>query len=184
MYCKRGLRYLNDSGIKYNVPVALIPWLREKNSLTKRLIRICPGILTVKVLKQDWGQTNFEETQALGMKYRSRIWQREVLLLCNKQPWIFARTIIPIITIMGPGRRLMYLKNRPLGSALFNDPAIIRRNIKIFCCNSNHPLYQKALISYSPLTSPPIFWGRHSLFWIGIKQLLVTEIFLQQPKKN
>jgi len=165
--------------LKKLVPAALWPWLIHKGSLTRRLKKSCAGELQVRVLRQDWGKAYFEETQVLGIHNSCRVWQREVLLLCDTYPWVYAKTIIPISTLHGSARRLLYLNNRPLGAVLFSDPAIIREKLEIISVNTQQYLYQKA-IKYSAVKTN-IFWGRRSLFWISRRPLLVTEIFLQPP---
>jgi chorismate lyase len=51
---------------------------------------------------------------------------REVYLLCDGVPWVYARTAIPRETLTGRHRRLAYLKTRPLGAMLFADPGMAR----------------------------------------------------------
>lgn len=116
---------------------------------------------------------------ALGTEWYRRVWQREVLLLCDEQPWVYARTVIPVTTLMGSARRLLRLNNRPLGAILFSDATVVRGQLQIFSLDPHHWLYMQS--SKFSLSMPNNLWGRRSLFWMNKRPLLVAEVFLLQP---
>jgi chorismate--pyruvate lyase len=89
---------------------------------------------------------------------------------------VFARTVIPRATLTGPRRRLTRLKTRPLGAVLFADPSMQRGPVEIARLTPRDKLYPVALRHLG--RQPPEIWGRRSLFTLGGKPLLVSEIFL------
>jgi chorismate--pyruvate lyase len=56
---------------------------------------------------------------------------REVALLGQGQPWVRARSVLPVGSLVGPGRRLRKLGNRSLGHLLFRDSTLRRGPIEI-----------------------------------------------------
>jgi chorismate--pyruvate lyase len=159
-----------------DVPVRLKPWLDTRDSLTARILRCCPGDFNVNVLVQCWQRPRQDEARLLGLRRGQLAWVREVLLVCDDKPWVFARTVMPLRSLRGRYRRLLRLGNRPLGSALFGRAAVRRG-----------PLELKPLGPRDELLSawgdPPdgraILWARRSQLYVGgNKPLLVTEVFL------
>ena len=117
-----------------------------------------------------------DETQALAMQPREMAVIRQVLLLCGKQPWVYARTVIPVSSLRGKLQQLTGLGTRPLGGVLFADPGMRRGTVElaeifpgqaVFAAATAHTRHQPASI-----------WGRRSVFWLSSKPLLVSEIFL------
>ena len=101
---------------------------------------------------------------------------RQVQLLCDGQPWIYARTVIPVTSLRGRLQRLAHLGTRPLGGMLFADPAMRRGTVQLARICAGQALYAMAT---SSLQQPPAeIWGRRSVFRIANKPLLVSEIFL------
>jgi len=159
-----------------DAPAGLVDWLLDSGSLTRRLRQVCPGQFRVRVLWQGWNRPSFDEARVLGLRLEAWAWTREVQLLCNDQPWVFARTLIPARTLNGRGRRLTQLGTRPLGEVLFADPGIRRGPVAIARIISGQRLHQRA---FAGLAEPPdAIWGRRSVFWIADRPLLVCEIFL------
>lgn len=168
------LKTLAFKGVpRFQVPRAYRGWLFDQGSLTKRLVHLTDGNFRVQVLRQFHGPISVEEQRALGTGSRSLPFIREVNLVCNGRPWVYARTVIPRTTEQGPGRYLTRLGSKPLGVALFNDPNIRRGDIHV------KQLPAEAL----GLTGQPdgdSIWGRHSLFFLCHHPLLVSEYFLPE----
>ena len=152
---------------------ALRPWLLDRGSLTERLIRASKGQFEVKILFQGMGVPQLSEQRALELPVRQRALIREVILFGNHQPWVHARSIIPIKTLTGRLRKLRKLDNRPLGALLFSDPGMARGPIEI----SNLPMLEPWSSSVRSTYGSPL-QGRRSLFWLDGKPLLVSEVFL------
>jgi chorismate--pyruvate lyase len=159
-----------------DVPEPVLRWLLDPASLTRRIRSACHGSFRVEVLFQGWARPQHNEVRELGMRAGSAGFVREVHLLCDGTPWVFARTVIPRTTLTGPRRCLTRLKSRPLGAVLFADPSMQRGPVEIARLSPCDKLYPAAIRHLSQ--RPETIWGRRSLFTLGGKPLLVSEIFL------
>ncbi|HFD92463.1 MAG TPA: chorismate lyase [Gammaproteobacteria bacterium] len=156
------------------LPPALATWLLDDSSLTRRLQARCQGDFRVRVRSQGWERPLEDERRSLGMRRGVLAWVRQVHLLCDGRPWVYARTVIPATTLHGEQRRLLRLGERPLGAMLFADASVRRGALEVACIPSHQPLYHAAL----PGKGRRPVWGRRSLFFFGARPLLVSEIFL------
>lgn len=153
------------------------PWLTDNGSLTAALKCRCPG-LQVKRLRQALDRPHADESTLLGLAPKERALIREVMLLCDDHPLVFAHSVIPRAGLDGPWRSLSRLGNRPLGEALFADPRIVRHPLQYRRLDRRHPLYRCAV---SQLTMrPPCLWARRSVFARDGYPILVTEVFLPE----
>jgi len=154
----------------------LLDWLLDPTSLTNRLRQGCRGQFSVEPVNQVWQRPMLNEAQALGVLPHERCFVREVRLLCDDEPLVFARTVIPVRTLTGPRRRLSRLGKKPLGAVLFADPSMLRSGIEIAKLSPGQPLFARATAG---LPKPPTnIWGRRSAFFLNHQPLLVSEIFL------
>lgn len=151
-------------------------WLLDAASLTQRLIQACDGRFHVELLDLDWAVPLPSEVQVLHMRQGRRALIRQVLLYCDEQPWVFARTVIPYSSLRGRARRLAFLGEKPLGAVLFADPGMRRGVLQVSELLPMHPLYIQATQRLK--RKPGHIWGRRSVFYLGDKPLLVNEIFL------
>ena len=163
-------------GVARDLPPELAHWLFDPGSLTRRLRQCCPNHFQVRVLRQGWSHPSRDEACVLRLRLNAWTWTREVQLFCSDQPWIFARTLIPAVTLRGRGRRLTQLGNRPLGEVLFSDPGVQRGPVEIARIVTGQRLHQCAFTGLAE--SPDAIWGRRSIFRIDGQPLLVCEIFL------
>jgi chorismate--pyruvate lyase len=154
----------------------LLDWLLDPTSLTRRLQQTCGGEFRVEPTGQFWQRPMLNEAQALGVLPHERCFVREVRLLCDDQPWVYARTVIPVRTLTGPRRRLSRLGKKPLGALLFADPSMYRSGIEIAKLAPGQPLFARATAGLSQV--PASIWGRRSAFFLNHRPLLVSEIFL------
>lgn len=145
-------------------PQAWRSWLTDSGSLTRRLVRLSRGNFRVEVVQQGWQRPTRSEAKALAIPTRQCALIREVQLIGNNEPWVYARTIIPASTLTGRHRSLKQLGNRSLGSLLFRDPTMQRGPLQISCLKLQH--------------SHTRVWARRSLFYLAGKPLLVCEVFL------
>ncbi|RJQ48623.1 MAG: chorismate lyase [Gammaproteobacteria bacterium] len=159
-----------------HIPATLWSWLFDSASLTRRLLEVCEGAFEVRVLRQGWQRPLPDESRALGLRAAETVFVREVYLLCHGEPWVFARTVIPRATLSGKYRRLTRLGNRSLGAVLFADKTMRRGDLEIACLMRGHALFENATRGLA--ARPPSVWGRRSLFQLGGKPLLLSEIFL------
>lgn len=138
-------------------------WLTDSGSLTQRLIQQSQGEFRVEVVRQGWQRPTQSESCALGIRPRQFALIREVRLMGNNQPWVYARSVIPATTLTGRQRQLRMLGNRSLGTLLFSDPTMRRGPLQI----SQLRLADKSKV-----------WARRSVFYLSEKPLLVCEVFL------
>ena len=165
------------------VPGSIYPWLHDKASLTARIRSACRcGRFRVRVVRQGWGRALYGEGALLGMRQGEIAIVREVELLCNETPWVFARTLIPASSLSGPARRLAHLGNRPLGEVLFSDQRARRGVTQVARLLPGHRLFVAAVRELEE--QPREIWGRRSLFFLSSKPLLVNEIFLPYIPKS
>jgi chorismate--pyruvate lyase len=160
------------------VPEHYRSWLFDPSSLTQRVVAVCGGAFRVQLLSQTWMRPHADERRSLGMRAGAVALVRQVRLMCNDHPWVYARTVIPRSTLTGHERRLIRLGNRPLGAALFADPTMERDPVEIACLAAGHAIYELALRDLAP--APVEIWGRRSVFRLSGKPLLVSEFFLPE----
>lgn len=171
-------RWLKATLVREQIPLKHHHWLFDRASLTDKLVARADGDFAVVVLDQRIRRPLFSETRELGLSSLHHAVVREVALIGKGVPWVYARTIIPLISLGGPLRRLRYLGNRSLGSALFADPHLKRGDLQVAKIGSEYLPNYPILDNYSPA------WGRRSVFSLKGKSLLVTEVFLDSLWNN
>ena len=162
--------------LRSSIPQDLSGWLLDTASLTLRLQRLCPGKLKVRVLSQERGTPRIDEARVLGIKPGRVAIIRQVHLLCDGQPWVYARTVIPVTSLRGKLQRLAHLGTRPLGGMLFADPGMQRGAVELARIGKGQSLYQAATRHLRQ--RPAAIWGRRSVFRLSGRPLLVSEVFL------
>ena len=173
---KESIWRFEDSVFNFMLPADIACWLFDAASLTARLTAACDGKFSVRVVSQRWGSPLQNELKRLGMRPRNVALIREVFLLCNNEPWVFARTVIPRATLSGKQKYLANIGTRPLGAVLFADPNMQRDHFEVACIRPGEMLFQHAKAGMTDL--PDHIWGRRSAFYLSKKPLLVNEIFL------
>ncbi len=151
-------------------------WLRDGASLTRRVTAACPGRFRVRVVSQRWGRLFNSEWRLLGLDPRAACLVREVELLCDERPQVFARTLMPASSLAGAARRLALLRDRPLGAVLFADPHTRRERVQIARFQPRHRLFPVATAHLEQV--PAEIWGRRTLFRYAGQPILVNELFL------
>lgn len=139
-------------------------WLRVEGSFTRALQKQCTRSFHVEVRQEGFGPPSLEESRRLGIPLRQHAWIREVRLCGDGEPWVLARTVIPLNCLEGEGRRLLHLGNKPLGAYLFTSPHWERGPLETGLCN--------------PVTAGQPELARRSLFSGHHSSLLVGEYFL------
>ena len=159
---------------------SLYGWLADNSSLTQRLIEHCSGVFEVRVKGQRWKAPLLSESRLLGSRAGEYVMVREVELLCDGIPHVYARTLIPKSSLTGRASHLQGLGSKPLGALLFSDPTTRRSAIEYARLVASHRLYQWAMNSMREIDREMEneLWGRRTLFCYAGKPLLVNEIFL------
>jgi chorismate--pyruvate lyase len=166
-----------------HIPAFLYPWLSEAHSMTKRLEQHS-NKFEVHIVEQSWRIPFTSERLKLEIPTRQLALIREVELICDGKPWIFARTVMPKKLFTGKEKRLCKLDNTPIGKILFANPSLWRTPFEIARITKNHYFYQP---SHGKLSHNSFIWGRRSVFYLANKPLLITEIFtpwLEHQKKS
>jgi chorismate--pyruvate lyase len=156
-------------------PAGLVPWLTDHDSLTAAVRARC-GSLRVEVLRQSLDRVLPDEASLIGVRPGARVWVREVALLADGAPWVWARSVARVGDLRGAWRDLAGLGNRSLGAALFADPRVGRGNLLVRALGRRDPRGRTALLRFG--VAPAILlWARRSLFCRGHGRILVTEVF-------
>lgn len=151
-------------------------WLLDRSSLTLRLQHACSGRFGVEVVSQKMEPPMLSEARALGRPPQELALVRQVRLLCGEEPWVFARTVIPLASLRRGLRPLALLGNRPLGAVLFADPTMRRSEVEVARIGKEKRLFHKAMAHTAPNITE--IWGRRSVFTLHGNPLLVSEFFL------
>jgi chorismate--pyruvate lyase len=153
-----------------------IPWLQDRGSLTARLQT--KGRFTLRLQQQSLGTPTHEDARALNIQPNKLAWIREVVLLCDEIPLVFAHTVLPYRP-RGPMTGWMArLGDRSLGALLFSRAGFKRGAIECKRLDHRHRLFQPAIAGIQMINKPPSkLWARRSRFVFGAQTVLVTEIF-------
>ncbi|MGM0476712.1 MAG: chorismate--pyruvate lyase family protein [Pseudomonadota bacterium] len=154
-----------------NLPLSLTPFLLETGSLTRRMERACGEPLQVRVLEQSWRRPRADEVRALALAEGRWGLVRCVRLSCGADSWVYARSVIPPETLGGRLRRLAHLGERPLGAALFAEPAMSRGPLELARLEPGMALHTDAG------GGEGVRWARRSVFRLAGAPLLVCEVF-------
>jgi chorismate--pyruvate lyase len=155
----------------------LVYWLQAKGSLTSRLRR--HGLVEVLVQAQGvmplWAPEQAELQQRAG-------YVREVVLLLEGRPAVWARSVTPLHAIKGPWRAMQGLGTRPLAELLFAARYVEREPLQAMRIPSrglmqNHIDRQWLQLPQHPAQSGMPRWARSSVFRHDGHPLRVMEAF-------
>jgi chorismate lyase len=154
-------------------------WLIDRGSLTQRL-QSKSRRFHVRALALSRAKPQIDEAQILSIPLQQSALLREVLLLDQDKPLVFAHSVLPDKSMRGDWLGFRRLGNKPLGAALFSDPKVTRTPLMYKKINAQHMLYRQAI---QHLEAPPIsLWARRSVFQLnsGLVRhaIMVTEVFL------
>jgi chorismate--pyruvate lyase len=156
-------------------PAYLHPWLSDPGSLTARIVARCHKF-AVHVLGAERARPFRDEYLLIGLPLGRYAWTREVLLLADDVPVVFAHSILAPRDLNGAWHMAQAIGSRPLGAALFADPGICRGPLAAARLVVSHPLHRHACAALGG--SLPTLWARRSRFLRLDRPLLVTEVFL------
>lgn len=156
------------------LPPSHRPWLLDDGSLTQRLASLNRGAFSVRRLYQGWHVPLPSERILLGVPGRELALVREVALLLDEQPMVFARSVFPVATLKGSLAHLRKLRNRSLGAILFRHPGMHRSPFELARIAGDCPYLPESLHQEDPA------WGRRSRFDIKGHALMVSEVFLRE----
>ena len=137
----------------------ILSWLNEPGSITSRIKSF--SNFKLKLLKDGPGEVDITEDDLIISNYEENN-IREVILLSNEEPLIYAKSIIPLETIKLGLNILGNLKENPLGDILFSNPEIKKKYMLFARFQSKEE----------------IFYGRKGIYTVKGYPFSVCEIFL------
>ena len=164
-------------GTPAQMPENLVPWPIDNGSLTQKLVALSKDQFEVEVLRQEVATPGAAEANALKMIQQTPVMIREVVLKGRGRPWVFARSILPMMTMTGRLAGLRTLSNQPLGELLFQDPSMTREPLEMACLPA-----RILSVPASLAAGDEPLWARRSVFFLDRKPLLVSEVFLSEFK--
>lgn len=166
-------RWLN----KPILALKLQAWLIDKGSLTARLQQRYPNFFVIPTIVKYASPIQDEAALLHQPAYKTAL-IREVLLMGNSQPVVFAHSVLPRTSLRGSWNGLGRLGNKPLGATLFANPKVRRTQLSYKKLSFNHTLYQHAIEHLT--TRPEYLWARRSIFSSNCANIMVTEVFLPE----
>ena len=183
----------NSRGNWLKIPInsgAFRHYLIDKGSLTQRL-KLQSQQFSVKPVRLRQAKALKDEAVLLSLKQQQHALLREVLLVCDGTPVVFAHSVLPKQSLHGEWRGLGHLGDKPLGATLFANPRVQRTPLSYKKLSCHHKLYKRivqqsdvlsGLSANQPLFNQPLL-ARRSIFSLnklnsGCAKILVTEVFL------
>lgn len=169
---------------------ALHPWLHDHGSLTQRIQQRCTRF-AVQPVRSGLARIAYDEAALLGIAPHQLAYSREVFLLADGKPVVFAHSTCGSEHLRGAWKAMRGLGNRSLGSLLFTHPLVHRQPLHFKALRANHPLHVGRVLTRQgnlglkpdlPII-PDTLWARRSLFTLHGAPLLVTEVFLPEILK-
>lgn len=148
-------------------------WLLYEGSLTARLKRIGKQF-SVQLLGQAQHPPHAEERRRVA--HERPVVVREVLLYCNHQPWVFARSLFSPRAENANTLNLKTLGEQSLGESLFGRDDLHSGSIEVADVQPNHPVAEWNTRWFH---STRHLLGRRRMFSTQGEQLLVSEVFLE-----
>lgn len=155
--------------------------LADDGSLTRRIRLCCPDSFEVSLIDHKTVSPNEQECALLGLQPGDRALARQVFLCCDRQPRIYARTIIGLVEKNRPlTGRIENLGGQSLGSILFRDPLARKREMQLAELSTDHAFFQG--VELRGLISARKAWVRRSLYDYQGCDLIVYEAFINFPR--
>jgi len=159
------------------LPPNLRRWVCGDGSLTVRLVAASLEF-RVRRLAQRMALPLADEWWALGAARPVPVLERDVVLVCDGVPAVFAHTVVLARHARRDWPFLRGLGERPLGGALFTDPRVSRDPFQFARLLPHHPLRQRLRQALPGLATGTMLPARRSVFRRGAGVMLVTEVFL------
>ncbi len=155
--------------------------LADNGSLTRRVRNRCSGQFEVQLVDHKTVQPGFQERKLLNLPEAAQALSRQVYLVCDQKPMIFARTLLGLIERNRLlTERISNLGEQSLGSVLFRDPLAIKQQMHLACLSCSHPFFYP--INLSGLSLKDNVWLRRSLYDYEGCDLIVYEAFIAFPE--
>ena len=155
-------------------------WLIDSGSLTARLNARYTDF-AVKPVAVKYAKPIQDEAALLNLPAYKAALIREVLLIGDTQPVVFAHSVLPRASLRGAWNGLGRLGIKPLGATLFANAKVKRTPLEYKKLPRQHPISMR--VAEHLQTSPKTLWARRSIFSLNCARILVTEVFLPQLLK-
>lgn len=160
-----------------NPSPAMRGWLTDTASLTRKLTARS-NQFRVRRLRQARALCLADESALVELARRSHVQEREVLLVCDEVPMVYAHTIVPLTATAADWPFFGTLGERSLGTTLFGDPRVVRGSMQYARLHARHPLARRARAALGGEASHAPLFARRCLYQRNNGKLLVTEVFL------
>ncbi|WOT05307.1 chorismate--pyruvate lyase family protein [Shewanella youngdeokensis] len=164
------INWVSPDKITYLPAPPFKDWLLSSSSLTQKLKAQCQQF-EVRVLGEDTLSPLTDEYPD-----HRQVWIREVLLVLDGVPWIFARTLIPGRLLAMKQQDFLGLGKRPLGELLYSKDDFTPGKIEVAHFTACSKIAKLAASLNQDVKSS--LWGRRRYFSHAKEQLIVSEIFL------
>ncbi len=142
-------------------------WLQTDDSLTDKAKALCQDV-NVQLIGKDWLRPVADSGER----------QREIIMVCDGEPWWYAKTLVPQETFNKREQAFNQLGSNSLGNMLFFDKGIIKRFAYYYQLTPlMHEYRPLKILSLVDEKSSPIF-ARRSIFEIDRSPLFLLEVFL------
>ena len=155
-------------------------WLIDSGSLTARLKARYTNFAVKPVAVKD-AKPIHDEAILLRLPAYKNALIREVLLIGNNQPVVFAHSVLPRASLRGAWNGLGRLGSKPLGAMLFANPKVKRTPLEYKKLPRQHPISMR--VAKHMQNRPKALWARRSIFSLNCAKILVTEVFLEELLK-
>lgn len=139
-----------------------IKWLSNKKSLTGQMQNI--GKVVIEIIEEKWVE-------------EKKVWNRKVLMLLNKNPWLYAITTIPEAVIKELPFDVEDIGNKPIGMFLFNNENIKLENILVTRIDLQQETFDQIRDKIKGNTTT---WGRKRVFKAYSSSIEINEFFLKK----
>lgn len=162
--------FSTEDTYKTSIKPEWLDWLTDMNSLTARLTDFADGAFRVEVLSQVEKMGTPHECAELNLP-QQELWVREVQLLCEQRPVVYARSAVSIDDYKKISD-LQQLGENPLGHLLFKKGQQISQSRKLCCLNST--------------ASDDSVYGRSTVYQylngsIVVQEFFINSALVQQP---
>lgn len=158
------------------VSASLCRWLHAPGSLTARLR--AHGTVSLRLTRQGRLPLWPQEREALGVQEAH---VREVVLLVDGRPAVWARSVTPLTAVKGPWKAMKGLGTRPLAELLFTHRRVQRDGLTGERLHKHSAEHQHMVREWErlglPNAGPAPTWCRRSVFWRCGQPLQVMESF-------
>ena len=187
MNIQQNLKHTRQQWLKRPISAhALHHWLIDNGSLTASLQARYPDF-SVRPTAVQLAKPALGEADLMHIARRQTALIREVLLIGNQQPVVFAHSVLPRASLRGAWHGLGKLGNKPLGATLFANPKVKRTALQYKKLSACSPISMR--VAEHLQTGPQALWARRSIFSLcstnklntvnsNCAKILVTEVFL------